>query len=193
MTIQPLDLTFIDGQTVPASSLNAMVTTINSLISANNSITALLNQISKSEILVIANKATTKTFTGNGVANPIDGWMTTLNKAIAFNAASGVFIVPETGTYTIIAKTLVSGTNANAPRSKLWISANGQEVGLSEDTVFQQSSTIVQNYRRDHDANATLALTKNAVVFLMIQVWGAATASIFGDQNTVIKIYREIS
>jgi hypothetical protein len=191
--VTPLSITFVNGQTCSAEQLNALVGTINSLISENNSINALLETISKSELLVVASKASLQTFVGNGQLNTITGWTTSLNKGSIFNASTGIATVASTGTYTIVGKTLYSADNATAPRSKLSIFAGGQQAGLSEDTVFQESNSLIQNYRRNHDVSATLNLNASSTILLSAQVWGATQARIFADFNTVIKIYREIS
>lgn len=191
--ITPLDLTFVDGQTCSAAQLNSIVSRINELIVSANNNSDLLDTITKSELLVLAVKNTTQTFDGDGQSRVITDWTTKLNKNSIFNAATGVATIPTQGTYTILAKTLVSSTNSTAPRSKLTILGNGQTLGISEDTVFQEQANPVQNYRRNHDANATSQMSPSSPVLLSVQVWGSAQASIFGDSNTVIKIYREIS
>lgn len=190
--ISQLTITFSDGESVPASKMITLVAKVNELVNQANNQTNLLDTISKSELLVVAEKASIQNIPGDGQNNVISGWTTILNKNSIFNAATGVATIPSQGTYTVIAKTLFSINNVMQPRSKIWISVNGVEVGLSEDTVFSEQNLMIGNYRRNHEVNATSQMSPGFPLLLNAQIWGSQNAQIFADNNTVFKLYREI-
>ncbi|MGL5078591.1 MAG: hypothetical protein ACRDBG_22560, partial [Waterburya sp.] len=152
-----LDLLFQNGAAHPvdASQLNAIVTVINELVTELNNVNSLLERISKSELVVLARKNLTMSFPADGQLRNISSWNVQLNKDEIFNSATGITTIKQSGTYTTVVKTLVSGDNVASPRSKLTIYYGGQEKGLDEDTTFQALGTLVQNYRRALEANVT--------------------------------------
>ncbi|MGL5925565.1 hypothetical protein [Chroococcidiopsis sp.] len=187
-----LNVSFQDGREAFAADLNAIVTVVNQLVTENTGIKATLDRISKSELMVLATKSTQQNFIGNGNAITLNGWIAQLNKDSIFNPATGVTTIKEAKNYTIIFKTLISADNAASPRSKASIIAGGSEVGISEDTTFQEITTVVQNYRNTQACEATVFLNPNAVILPNVAVWGSTSARVFGDVNTQLKIYREV-
>lgn len=186
-----LNLSFTNGQSVDASQLNAIVTAYNSLVGEHNALQSSYDALSKSQVLVRAIKSGSMGIVGDGTPTAIVGWTAIKNVSSIFNPTTGAGTITTLGDYQITLKTLVSATNASNPRSKIAILVNGSEVGLSEDTAFQESGKVIQNYRYTHSAQAIVTLSPGAIIAARVQVWGATGgAIIYGDTNTVITIER---
>lgn len=186
-----LNLSFQNGQAVDAVQMNAIVTAYNKLNAEHNALQLAYDSLSKSQLLVRAVKSGSLGFAGNGTPTTIAGWTAAKNAGTIFNPTTGLVTIAALADYRITLKTLVSASNAASPRSKLAIVVNGAEAALSEDNVFQEQTTIVQNYRVTHSAEAIVTLSPGAIITPRIQVWGAGGgATIFGDTNTVITVER---
>jgi hypothetical protein len=188
----PLNLVFTNGQLVDAAQLNAIVLQFNTLEGRLAVLEQTVSAISKSQLLVLATKNVQQVLNTMGQNNIISGLNPRINVNSILNAATGIITTPISGTYTIEAKTLVSADVAQSPRSKLTITAGGNPVGVSEDTVFSTNPVNIDNYRYTHFANATIQLNANTPVLAIAQVWGASTGRIFADINTTIKMWLEI-
>jgi hypothetical protein len=179
-----LALSFADGQPVTAAQMNSLISAYNKAAAELNAISSATANITKSQELVRAYKATAQSLSGvnNGQENIISGWTAELNRGSMLNPATGLITIPETGTYKIEARSFVSINNATRVRAKFSIVTAGAELSKSEANSYGNASTI-SNYRQDFYSFAQTTFTQGEIASINMRVWDAVSGNIPTENN----------
>jgi hypothetical protein len=190
---QQINITVQDGVfgSLDAAKISAIVTAYNQLAAEFNNLSTQFNATTKTQSLVIATKSSLLNITADGVARGIPGWTAARNVGSVFDANNGILTIAESGVYSLRWKSLITATVANQPRAKQWISRNGSEVSIDEQSLQTYSGAIRQSFQGWFQG----FLNAGDVIILQNQAWvasGTSDLKILGDQNTVFLIDRVV-